>query len=181
MSAPTTERQDRSLGANIGNVTRTNTPPTPRTRWLADIAATALLTGTLLTACASSGTDTAGRTTSTAAPPATSLRAPITLSEADNGRSVALQVGQHLRITLASTYWTFQPGSNSTVLHSDGAPSITPQPSGCVPGQGCGTVTAAFTARASGTAVVVATRTTCGEALACTPPNNRYQVTIKVT
>jgi hypothetical protein len=81
---------------------------------------------------------------------------------------------------LASTYWTLQPSSNPIVLQPNGQPIVAPQIRGCVPGQGCGTVTTDFTASTTGTAIVTATRTTCGEALACTPANSHYEVTITV-
>ena len=148
-----------------------------------------LLAACLLAACGSSNPKAARHAPATAAPSSTNPAASppsappstTTLTEHDNGRTVALHVGEHLRVVLASTYWTFQPSSDPTVLHPDGQPIISPQIGGCVPGQGCGTVTADFTASSTGTATVTATRTTCGEALTCTPANSRYQVTITVT
>ena len=160
-----------------------------QTRRLTALAATALLTTALLTACGSSTPKAARHASTTAAPSSTSPgvsppSAPpstTTLTEHDNGRTVALHVRDHLRVVLASTYWTFQPSSNPTVLQPDGQPIVAPQIRGCVPGQGCGTVTADFTANSTGTAIVTATRTTCGEAKACGPANGHYQVTITVT
>jgi hypothetical protein len=94
---------------------------------------------------------------------------------------VTLHVGDRLEVVLSSTYWTFAPSSEPTVLAPDGQPVVTPQIRGCVPGQGCGTVTANFTADTKGTAQLAATRTTCGEALPCTPADSHYEVTITVT
>jgi hypothetical protein len=172
-------------------------PPRRRCTFAAFVAAELLATA-LLAACGSSNptaarhTPTTATSSSTTTPsPSTGVPATITppgrapatttLTEHDNTRTVGLHVGEHLRVVLASTYWTFQPSSNPTVLHLDQDPLIAPRISGCVPGQGCGTVTADFTADATGTASVTATRTTCGEAMTCTPANRRYQVTITVT
>ena len=164
-----------------------------RTWGLGALAAAALLAATVLVACGSSNPTAARHAPATAAPsstdttPTSTTAAPsaapgtTTLTEHDNGTTVALRVGERLRVVLASTYWTFPPSSNPTVLHPDGQPTVSPQIRGCVPGQGCGTVTADFTASSTGTATVTATRTTCGEALTCTPANSRYQVTITVT
>jgi len=106
--------------------------------------------------------------------------AAITAADAANGHTVTLHVGDSLTVTLHSTYWGFAESSNSVVLVSDGVPAVSPSPSGCVPGQGCGTVVAAFDANAVGTAVVRAARTTCGEALRCTGGAGSYHLTVKV-
>jgi hypothetical protein len=50
----------------------------------------------------------------------------------------------------------------------------------CVPGEGCGTVAVAFEAVRPGRQTIVATRTSCGEAMGCTADQGRYQVTIVV-
>gem|GEM_PF-3257346 len=104
----------------------------------------------------------------------------ITAADAANGHTVTLHVGDSLTVTLHSTYWGFGGSSNSVVLVSDGVPAVSPSPSGCVPGQGCGTVVAAFDANAVGTSVVTASRTTCGEALRCPGSAGSYHLTVKV-
>jgi hypothetical protein len=104
----------------------------------------------------------------------------ITAADASNGRTITLHVGDSLSVVLHSTYWGFAGSSNSVVLVSDGNPAVSPSPSGCVPGQGCGTVVAAFDANTVGTAVVSASRTTCGEALRCTGSAGSYRLTVKV-
>jgi len=53
--------------------------------------------------------------------------------------------------------------------------------SGCVPGQGCGTVSATFAAASVGTAIISATREICGEALVCGGTDRMYEVTIAVS
>jgi hypothetical protein len=50
----------------------------------------------------------------------------------------------------------------------------------CVPGGGCGTVTAAFRALAPGRATITASRTTCGEAMRCTGTDGAWEVTVVV-
>ncbi len=57
---------------------------------------------------------------------------------------------------------------------------VTPATGHCVAGQGCGTVSATWTAVAAGTATVTAGRTVCGEALACGPGQRTYRVTVTV-
>lgn len=105
----------------------------------------------------------------------------VTLTDADNHRHVTLHVGEWLTLVLGSTYWTVQDSSNPEVLRRAGDPVVEPQLRGCVPGQGCGTVTAAFTGVGAGDAVVTATRTTCGEAMACTGAAGLYRVDVRVT
>ena len=102
----------------------------------------------------------------------------VSLDEHDNGRTVHVAVGDEVIVTLHSTYWAFSPVAAAGVLHATGAPA---QSRGqCPPGVGCGTVTVHFTAVGAGTAEVDADRTSCGEALACTPGQGTFGVTIDV-
>lgn len=87
--------------------------------------------------------------------------------------------GQRLRVVLHSTYWEFKPTSDGAVLHLVAAPQVAPK-SGCVPGQGCGTVTAVYVARRAGTATVKAERTSCGEAMGCTAAAGSYSLSVVV-
>ena len=118
------------------------------------------LVSLVLVAC---GTPTATATTS----------AHVTASEAQSGSTLTLQRGDTLTVTLHSTYWTIDGSSDSAVLTAQG-PAVTqgdpPSSHRCVPGGGCGTVTQNFAAVGTGTADVTANRTTCGEALRCTTP-----------
>ena len=102
------------------------------------------------------------------------------VDEAANGATVNLARGDHLEVTLHSTYWQFNGSSDQAVIAADGNPRTGPG-SNCptYPGSGCGSVTQTFTAGKAGAAKVTATRTTCGEALACSPPQ-RYSVTVHV-
>jgi hypothetical protein len=103
-----------------------------------------------------------------------------TITDRDKGTTVPLHVGDHLKVILASTYWTIQPASNRAVLRSDGRPVTKGKLQGCVPGAGCGTTTETFTAVKDGKATVSASRTTCGEALLCTGGNGEYKVSVVV-
>jgi hypothetical protein len=94
--------------------------------------------------------------------------AAVTVGEKGNGSTVTLVTGQRLRIVLASTYWQLQDSSDLGVLRAEGQPRINPQPTECVPGAGCGTASATYLAVSPGQADVKATRTSCGEAMACT-------------
>ena len=105
----------------------------------------------------------------------------VTLTYGDNGRSVEIHTGDSVNVILSSTYWSFQDSSNPNVLRSGGSAKVVPQPSGCVPGQGCGTVTATFKAVSVGAATIVAMRTVCGEALRCNATNGHYQVAVSVS
>jgi hypothetical protein len=104
----------------------------------------------------------------------------VKVDEAANGSEVTLGRGDHLQVTLHSTYWQFNPSSDSPVLGTDGGPRTGPG-TNCpsFPGSGCGTVTQIYTAGKAGTAVVTATRTTCGEAMLCSPAQH-YAVTVHV-
>lgn len=103
------------------------------------------------------------------------------MSEPDNGSTVSVPAGTTLTLVLHSTYWTVDPSSNPAVLAERGSPTVAPQTQGCVPGQGCGTVAAHFGAIAAGTATISAHRSSCGEALRCTPDQSSYRVLVRVT
>jgi hypothetical protein len=103
------------------------------------------------------------------------------VDERDNGTTV--QIGLHGSITvmLHSTYWTFRPVP-AGVLTQTGTPAVAAQPPGseCVPGQGCGTITAVYTATAIGSQTVGANRTSCGEARMCPANESWYSVDVVV-
>jgi len=103
-----------------------------------------------------------------------------TITERDKGTTVALHVGDHLKLSLSNTYWDIQLASDTAVLRSDGPPVTKGKLQGCVPGAGCGTVIGAFTAVRTGTAIVSASRTTCGEAILCAGGNGEYKVSVIV-
>jgi hypothetical protein len=104
----------------------------------------------------------------------------VTVTNRDNGRTITLVLHQRLRVVLSSTYWTLQESSNPAALRMAGRPRITPRPSGCVPGAGCGTATATYGTVAPGSALVTATRTSCGEAMGCTGATSRFSLHVVV-
>jgi len=105
--------------------------------------------------------------------------ASVVATDADKGHTLTLHLGDTLVVSLASTYWQVEGSSDTSVLRASGQPAVAPSP-GCVPGSGCGTVTQSFTAVATGTADVTASRTGCGEARRCTGDEGHYQVTVVV-
>jgi hypothetical protein len=104
----------------------------------------------------------------------------VVLDEHANNTTVRIVAGVDIELQLHSTYWMNFASSRSSVVHEDGAPSVKPARSHCVPGGGCGLEQSTFRAVHVGTAVLTASRTTCGEALACGPGNSHYRVTIHV-
>jgi hypothetical protein len=135
-----------------------------------------LLAGLLLVACAAKSVTSTTPTTASPSAQAGGGGA-VTVADANNGQTVTLRVGTQLHVVLSSTYWQLQAGSDPSVLRIDVSPVTSPSP-GCVPGAGCGTVAATFTAVAPGHATVVATRTTCGEAMLCQGSAGHYQVEV---
>jgi hypothetical protein len=123
----------------------------------------------VLVGCASGGTGHA----------ATSPLPIVHAGDKQDGGKVSLRRGQKLRLVLHSTYWELKPVSEPAVLRLVGAPIVNPK-SGCVPGQGCGTVTITYVARSVGSAVVTAARTSCGEAMGCTGDAGRFTLTVVV-
>ena len=104
----------------------------------------------------------------------------VTATNQSNGQTVDLRPGQSLRVVLSSTYWKIRGSSDSGVLSQISGPSTQPQMSGCVPGGGCGTVTAVYRATAAGRAQVSAFRSVCGEALGCSAANSSFVVYVVV-
>jgi hypothetical protein len=106
----------------------------------------------------------------------------LTVTDADNGHTITIPHGGTLTVRLNSTYWRFGTNTSGAALRPAGQPITAPlTASHCVPGQGCGTVTAVFAAVAPGKAVVTASRTTCGEAMACGKGQGAYQLTVMVS
>jgi hypothetical protein len=107
----------------------------------------------------------------------------VVAGDIDNGRTLTVATGDRLQVRLGSTYWKFGTVAESSVLRLAGQPSTAASPigtTGCVPGAGCGVVTATFDAVAAGRATVTASRTTCGEARGCVGDQGSYQLTVLV-
>jgi hypothetical protein len=101
----------------------------------------------------------------------------VALDEMANGHTINVAPGATIDVVLHSTYWSFVQPADRGVLKADRPPTVTAS-SGCVPGSGCGTVTATFTAPGTGTVAIQATRTSCGEAMTCRPDQASFTVTI---
>ena len=118
------------------------------------------------------------------APAVASPASVVALSESSNGHTVSVRTGTHLTLTLHSTYWTLTPllgRSPVTLLGKVSTVGTLPSAgSGCVPGQGCGTVIAHYVARHVGQLRLRATRTSCGEALKCSAAQSVWTVLIRV-
>ena len=149
-------------------------------------AATLLLVALVLSVAACTGVAAAPTAAPTALPTAAPTAAPSpverTVTEADNGTTVTVPAGSTVTLVLANTYWQVQGSSDAKVLAPVSGPTVSAPPMGgsCVPGSGCGTVTAVFHAVAAGHASILASRTTCGEAMLCQGTAGAYQVTIVV-
>lgn len=139
------------------------------TRAVVTVTAGALV---LLTGCAKAQGTSGGA--STPSPVQT-----VTVGDNDTGRTLHVTPGSSVKVVLGSTYWTFGHSSDGGVLSLVGTPNVVPS-GGCVPGQGCGTVTGVFRAMAPGTATITASRTSCGEAMRCTGDQGSYRVVVIV-
>lgn len=105
----------------------------------------------------------------------------IAIDEKANNSTVELAPGQTVQMTLHSTYWRVEGSSAPAVVEQTGEPALRAAPPGaCRPGMGCGEVTAVFVARRAGTARISASRSVCGEALACRPDQRTFVVSVVV-
>ena len=109
------------------------------------------------------------------------------LNETNLNQQISLKVGSHLSLTLHSMYWQLSPVKVGSSIATKGTVyqrAIIPgasAPAGCrIAGMGCGIQIWNFTATKVGTTAIIATRTTCGEAMRCTGSNGRYLVQVKV-
>jgi hypothetical protein len=99
-----------------------------------------------------------------------------------NGHTLTLKVGQHLELVLGSSYWTVRGSSVPAVLRQDGPSQLLKRPPTCapIPGLGCVPIRTDFSAVAPGTAVITASRQSCGEAMRCPPSKERFTLTVVV-
>jgi hypothetical protein len=92
-----------------------------------------------------------------------------------------VSVGATVKLVLHNIYWTVHDSPDPSVLTMAGRPVYSVAGAvKCVPGTGCGTVTATFKALARGSALISASRTSCGEALQCTGGTGLFEVTVVV-
>lgn len=105
----------------------------------------------------------------------------VTAGDTQNGQSISVHVGDTIRITLSTTFWTIAGSSDASVIQEQGEQVVSPAPRGsCFPGMGCGTTSAVFKAMKAGSATVTATRLSCGEARRCVGAEGNYQLTVVV-
>jgi hypothetical protein len=114
------------------------------------------------------------------ASPAVGAPGPRIADETQNGGTLTLVRGEQLRVVLHSTYWEFAPVSDDRVLRLVAGPTGAAG-GGCVPGGGCGTVTATYQAVATGSATITASRRLCGEALRCRPDQASFILSVVVS
>lgn len=105
----------------------------------------------------------------------------VTLGWGDKGHTVTVARGARVVVQLNNTYWRIRGSADPAVVRETGRERVAPaKPGTCLPGVGCGTVTASFRAVGRGTTHLRAGRGTCGEARTCTGGQGRYDVTIRV-
>jgi hypothetical protein len=131
---------------------------------------------------ASSTTGTTPTTPTTAAETSDASSSHVArLSEEAEGRTIQVSRGDAIVLTLHNTYWRIA-APDGDVLTQVGSQQDSPAPTGtCLPGVGCGTVQARFVAAAPGSATLTASRTSCGEAMACDPGEGSYTVHLVVS
>jgi hypothetical protein len=107
----------------------------------------------------------------------------VLATDSANNTTLHVEQGSTVAVELHSSYWTIKGSSNPRVLREVGQPELMSAPHGanCLPGMGCRPVEEMFTAELPGTAVVTASRTTCGEAMLCAPSQRDYKLTVVVT
>jgi hypothetical protein len=98
----------------------------------------------------------------------------------DNKKTIPIKKGSMVKLILNSTYWQMDKPSSS-ILQQQGEPIYTVDHTVKIPGTGAGTVTALYQAVGIGTAMLTASRSSCGEALACPPDLAHFSVILTIT
>jgi LPXTG-motif cell wall-anchored protein len=96
--------------------------------------------------------------------------------DAQNGTTVRVHPGDRLTVTLGSVAWTIDAPAGSAVVATGPQTTAVTRPGPGAPG----TTSRPFLARTVGTATLTASRTTCGEALQCTPAQGHWSMTVRV-
>ena len=102
------------------------------------------------------------------------------ISDGDNGGSIAVLTNGIVHVVLHSTYWKFQPVTDSRIVGALHDPVVAPDMTVRVPGTGAGMVTLDLRAIGPGKSQVTATRETCGAALRCADNQRTFTVIIVV-
>jgi len=136
--------------------------------------------GAVLPACGSGGSGAGGGGAARRVSAGTSV---VAVDEHADGTTITLRPGQQLDVTLHSTYWTLATPVDTAVLRVDVGPTPATDAScrSAIPGSGCGSVTATYTAARAGTTTLTAHRDTCGEALRCVGAQADWRVTVRVS
>jgi len=142
-----------------------------------------LVTGALVLAACGSSSSSSTTTTASGASATTKTTVPrhvLVATYADNGGTLTVQVNDRLRVVLAGRSWT-QSSSNPSVMVSTSKPAVLPVSSGCVQGQGCGSVTVFYKALKLGTAEIEGSRSSCDSAnQTCTTGPGAFHMKIVV-
>jgi hypothetical protein len=107
----------------------------------------------------------------------------VVVRDGAGNHTATVTVGQWLEVVLGSTYWTVAGSSRPAVLRQDGASVSMARPASCPkvpPGMGCIPIRTDFTALKPGTAVITASRISCGEAMECAPNQRNFTLTVTV-
>jgi hypothetical protein len=139
------------------------------------VVAVAMALGVGLAACADSRPVLRPPAATTSTAPA-----PAGFSDADNGRTATVLVGQRVTVILHSSEFVFGAPTGPAIVPAD-PPTVTPGGPECVegPGSGCGTVVASFVGLGPGDADLLADRAAC-VAPACAPADAHWQLRVHV-
>jgi hypothetical protein len=163
----------------------------PSNSWatrLSGIVTGAVLLGSLLALGGCGSSSTAGSTTSSTGSESSSTtsatkpvaRHVLVATFADNGGTLTVQVHDRIRVVLAGTSWT-QSTSDAGVLRATGKATTLSASSGCVTGQGCGSVTVFYEALKTGNAQVLGARGNCQNAAqTCTTGLGAFRLKVVV-
>lgn len=110
-------------------------------------------------------------------PPPAPEAAMVAVDEMTNGQTLNVSKGDTIDLVLHSTYWQIQPTDSPVLKPLMAEPVVTGKLSN-PPGMGTGTVEMKYQVAADGTAVIAASRTTCGEAMRCIGAEGEFKVTI---
>jgi hypothetical protein len=148
-------------------------------------AALGLVIAGLLALGGCGSSSSGSETSTTAASPANTTkpvpRHVLVATYADNGGTLTIQLHDRLRVVLAGRSWT-QSSTNPSVVAVSGKPVVLPVSSGCVAGQGCGSVTVYYQALKVGVAQIEANRASCDRvAKTCTTGPGAFRMKVVVT
>jgi hypothetical protein len=147
-------------------------------------ALAALTVSAALGACGSSSPHhSASPTTAATTVTSTTVTVPrhvLVATFADNGGSLNVLTNDRIRVVLAGMSWV-QQSSDTAVLVATSQPTVLPASSGCVKGQGCGSVTVYYRAVRAGDAEILGARGNCdGAAAGCQAGPGAFKLKVVV-